>query len=101
MPLTPAQKRATDPVRSAWKAMPNHKLIPALESRLGKDVTVRVCNSTNRHIKVIGPARTVELYATTGLVNCAPHNNLKPCKFTNMMPSRAIERVATLATQGW
>ena len=49
MPLTPAQKRATDPVRSAWKAMPNHKLIPALESRLGEGAPIAISRLSDLH----------------------------------------------------
>lgn len=92
---------ATPEVRAAWRELETHDITAKLISRLDSAEQVRVCNSRNRHIKIFGPARTVELYGTTGVVNCGPHNNMKACKHTNMMPERAIDRAITLATKGW
>jgi hypothetical protein len=92
---------ATKEVRAAWHALPQHKLIDILSERIGTDGSVTTCNSASRHIKIIGAERTVELYATTGTVNCAPQGKLKSCNYKNMMPERAIERAITLAQKGW
>jgi hypothetical protein len=92
---------ATRQVREAWREMPFHKLKKILLEKLGNDGEVRSCDSKSGHVKVIGKARTIELYTTTGTVNCSPQGKMKSCNYKNMMPERAIERVVSLAKHGY
>lgn len=98
---TPRPDSASPETRAAWRALSNEAVLSALQNQLGESGTIRLCNDKNRHFKIIGNARTVELYATTGLVNCGRQGSLKPCKHTNMQPERAFSRAVTLAQQGW
>lgn len=83
--------------RTQWQALSNQAIIDTFTAA---GVTVTLKNSNNRHFKVKGHARPVELYATTGTVNAAQHQHRKACTARNMSPERAIERAISLAKHG-
>lgn len=92
------QELATNELRESWKLLSEQSLNQKLTD-LGLDF--RLCNSKNRHYKIFGTFRNVDLYATTGTVIAAKHKNLKPCKTIGMKPERALERVKSLANLGY
>lgn len=84
-------------LRQSWSSMSNLDIKQALQE---KNLSVRLMNEKNRHFKITGDVRTVELYATTGTVNAVKHGRLKPSKAKLMMPERAFSRVLSLANIG-
>lgn len=87
-------------LRDAWNKLSNKDIINLFKS---KNVNVQIKNSDNRHFKIIGSKRKVDLYATTGTVssNQIKRLNLSYCSFKEMLPQRAIERALTLANLGY
>jgi hypothetical protein len=88
---------ASQSLRSAWQQFDNSSVIRAVEER---GLSVRLVNAKNRHFKIAGGLRPVELYASTGTVNACQSHNLKPYSAKQMAPLRAIERLVSLAIFG-
>jgi len=84
-------------LRKAWSAMTDFEIKDLISE---KGVKVSLLNTQNRHFKISGKVRDVELYATTGTVNAAKHENLKPVTAKEMKPHRAILRAVSIADIG-
>lgn len=85
-------------LRKKWSALDNKSVLSKLES-LGLFVELK--NSRNRHFKITGKTRVVELYATTGTVNSAPQGKMNACSYKGMEPERAFKRILSLANIGY
>ena len=87
-------------LRTLWANFTNKDIIDYFKE---KNVNVQIPNSSNRHFKIRGSKRKVDLYATTGTVsaNQVKRLGLKYCSFKEMTPERALERVLTLANLGY
>lgn len=84
-------------LRAKWNAISDNEIIAHFKS---KNLIVELKNRGNRHFKITGSSRPVELYATTGTVNASFHDGKKPASFKKMPPARAFERVVSLANIG-
>ena len=62
---------------------------------------VEIKNEKNRHLKIKGKSRSVDLYATTGTVSANRKGDLKYCSHKEMQPERAFDRIITLANIGY
>lgn len=87
-------------LRISWVNFENDKIISTLTSQGIPKENILVLNSKNRHFKILGQKRTVELYATTGTVNSAPLGSLGASTAKGMYPERAIKRIVSLANIG-
>lgn len=65
------------------------------------NLEVIVNNCKNHHLTIIGEKRKVELYPTTGTVNCGRTGTLKQCTYRDMELTKALRRVFELATMGY
>ena len=95
----PADQVSQD-VRDAWRELKFHEFMDKLREK-ATGCVVRVCSMKNRHIKITGPGRAVDLYATTGTINAAPFKSMKAARATGMKPERAVERALALSTHGY
>lgn len=87
-------------LREAWTNFSNQQIIDFFKN---KNINIQLSNSGNRHFKIRGKKRKVDLYATTGTVSANPVKrlNLKYCSHKEMMPERALERIMSLANFGY
>jgi hypothetical protein len=85
-------------LRVAWNKMTNCEVRKSL---LDLGLQVELKNSKNRHFKIKGKIRQVDLYASTGTVSANRKGDLKYCSHKEMMPLRAFDRIKTLANIGY
>jgi hypothetical protein len=83
--------------RQAWREINNHAIVKRIENA---GLQANLMPSNNRHIKITGGLRPVELYATTGTVNASPYGQKGASKAKGMLPERALERAISLAKHG-
>ncbi len=84
-------------IRQAWRALTNQQILDNLKMQ---GIEVELKNAKSRHFKLQGKVRPVELYASTGTVNAAPHQGKKSSTAKAMMPERALQRAVSLANIG-
>lgn len=84
--------------RKLWLELKKGEVEKTL-TRLG--LNFKCCNPKNKHFKIKGHKREIHLYATTGTVNAPPYGKLKACKYTDMKPSSAFDRILSLAKTGY
>lgn len=85
-------------LRAKWNAISDNEIIEHFKA---KKLDIELKNRDNRHFKITGASRPVELYATTGTVNASFHDGRKPASFKKMPPARAFERAESLANIGY
>lgn len=85
-------------LRNAWKSLSVETIKEKLEN-FGLKVEIK--NFNNKHIKIIGKARQVDLYASTGTVSANKSSSFKYCSYKEMMPERAFKRILSLSNIGY
>ena len=86
-------------LRKAWSALSMSDIRKILLQKGAQKVEIK--NEKNRHLKIKGKSRSVDLYATTGTVSANRKGKLKYCSHKEMMPERAFECILTLAHIGY
>lgn len=70
-----------------------------------KNIEIELKNDNNRHFKIFGDKRTIDLYATTGTISSNKtklgDKTLNYCSYKEMLPERAFDRIFSLATIGY